>query len=258
MGDHSNHKIDSLYFILHRDSFVAKRTNLTKQPSKTNKQQQYKNSFDLFTTMLNFEHQTAMTVVTSATTLTSVKSRTTGPLRMRSVSNTKIVRFLMTPPIIIPADHQLHATTTTPSTSTWYTSSDLDQMRSDARAACRAMRESAQPCRQRGLEQRCCLMRQRKKYLANKWIVHCKLEGDALAAMAQKCTGWATRLAEQEGARDYVRAYKTTATDDADDTTGNVPTVMATTTNTSSRKRVNNNTEEENERNVRSRLILVE
>jgi hypothetical protein len=61
----------------------------------------------------------------------------------------------------------------------------------------------------RGLEARCCLERQRRKYLTNKCIVRAqsKVSGEQLALLAQRCTAWAAELAAREGARDYFRAY---------------------------------------------------
>jgi hypothetical protein len=61
----------------------------------------------------------------------------------------------------------------------------------------------------RGLEARCCLERQRRKYLTNKCIVKAQshLSPDQLALLSQKCTAWASELAAREGARDYFRAY---------------------------------------------------
>jgi hypothetical protein len=61
----------------------------------------------------------------------------------------------------------------------------------------------------RGLEARCCLERQRRKYLTNRCIVRAQkqLSGEQLAMLAQRCTSWAATLAAQEGARDYYRAY---------------------------------------------------
>jgi hypothetical protein len=70
----------------------------------------------------------------------------------------------------------------------------------------------------RGLEQRSCLERQRRRYLANKCIVRAqyKLTPDRLSALACKCTQWAAELATEEAARDFVRAY-VNMDDDVDD-----------------------------------------
>lgn len=62
----------------------------------------------------------------------------------------------------------------------------------------------------RGLEQRCCLERQRRKYLTNRCIVRAQkqLTPGQLAELARRCTLWASALAVEEGRRDYIRAYK--------------------------------------------------
>ncbi len=113
--------------------------------------------------------------------------------------------------------------------SIWYQQEELEQMRSEARELCRQMRILAEAATSlcdpdsprlptmakdpltRGLEQRSCLERQRRKFLANKFIVKAasKLESEPvkLAAIATRCTGWATDLAVEEAARDYFRAY---------------------------------------------------
>lgn len=68
----------------------------------------------------------------------------------------------------------------------------------------------------RGLESRCCLERQRRKYLTNKYIVkasqHPNLSAERLAALSTKCTQYASRLAVQEAHDDYLRAYPMTKT----------------------------------------------
>jgi hypothetical protein len=132
----------------------------------------------------------------------------------------------------------------------WYAASDLVGFRDEARKHCRALRQSlvavsndvedeyssdsssgssssssdssaaaAEPLtltslveddESHGLEARCCLERQRRKYLTNRCIVRAQkqLSGEQLAMLAQRCTSWAAILAAQEGARDYYRAYK--------------------------------------------------
>jgi hypothetical protein len=137
--------------------------------------------------------------------------------------------------------------------SIWYQASDLEDFRSEARDLCRQLRldcknsssknnaessssssaaaaapfEEAKVCSlardhaTRGLEQRACLERQRRKYLAIKCIVRAqaKLAGnpDRLALLSHKCTHWAAELAVEEAARDFVRAYHGTDVVDDDD-----------------------------------------
>lgn len=109
--------------------------------------------------------------------------------------------------------------------SMWYRPADLDQMRSEARELCRSMRAAdgavagAAPGRtvkmaadepSRGLESRCCLERQRRKFIASKCIVQAqhKLTPDRLAELAGRCTSWAAEVAAVEAERDYARAYQ--------------------------------------------------
>jgi hypothetical protein len=102
----------------------------------------------------------------------------------------------------------------------WYAAEDLDRFRSEVRDMCRKLRtdstEEKKACTlaldhlTRGLEQRTCLERQRRKYLSIKCIVRAqhKLEDSyQLACLAYKCTHWASELALEEAARDFVRAY---------------------------------------------------
>lgn len=101
----------------------------------------------------------------------------------------------------------------------WYQPNDLEVFRNEARDMCRQMRETtvttekqvqmARDCSSRGLEQRSCLERQRRRYLANRCIVRAsrKFSHDKLAILATNCTSWAAALAKEEGSRDYVRAY---------------------------------------------------
>merc|ERR1712179_746299 len=66
------------------------------------------------------------------------------------------------------------------------------------------------------VESRACLERQRRKLLATKCIVRaaqqCQLRGDRLAALAYKCTRWASILAQEEATRDFQRAYPAATT----------------------------------------------
>jgi len=104
-------------------------------------------------------------------------------------------------------------------TSVWYGQHDLDTFRTEARALCREMRDEVATTNKivrlavdgpsRGLEQRCCLERQRRKYLSTRCIVQaqCKLPAEKLAALSQRCTAWAADVAAEEASRDFVRAY---------------------------------------------------
>jgi hypothetical protein len=66
----------------------------------------------------------------------------------------------------------------------------------------------------RGLEHKTCSERQRRKCLANRFILKAskKLKHDPvkLASVAHKCTRWATELAIEEAARDYYCAWRAT------------------------------------------------
>jgi hypothetical protein len=106
----------------------------------------------------------------------------------------------------------------------WYTMEDLLSFRNEARETCRQMRlletvdaidtikapMMARDSLTRGLEQRTCSERQRRKYLTTRLIVKAakKLSNDPekLAALASKCTAWASTLAVEEAARDHARA----------------------------------------------------
>lgn len=109
----------------------------------------------------------------------------------------------------------------------WYRSEDLEVFRNEARDLCRQMRliddsthcsvcpkaprlpSLARDSLTRGLEQRSCPERQRRKYVTTRFIlkVASKLRDDPhkLAAVAHKCSAWATVLAIEEGARDLYR-----------------------------------------------------
>ena len=122
--------------------------------------------------------------------------------------------------------------------SQWYEAEDLGNFREEARTICRQLRLttrthsyradtaslSSSPEEQsqsslcsmavntqtRGLESRMCLERQRRKYLTTKAVVRAqsKLNPERLAALSMRCTRWAALLAREEGARDYIRAYR--------------------------------------------------
>ena len=63
----------------------------------------------------------------------------------------------------------------------------------------------------RGLEQRVCFERQRRRYLGNRGIVaaHKSMQysPDRLALLASKCNRWASKIAVAEAALDFVQAY---------------------------------------------------
>jgi hypothetical protein len=150
----------------------------------------------------------------------------------------RAVRFSPTDPELISAPSPLDAVIEQNENSDawksdlWFSVADLTQMRGVARDMCRQMRAnysqvSAQtsttlPNKQpqkcvdsdsRGLEQRSCMERQRRKYVAMRFILSAsqKLRQDdgeeRLAAVAVRCNSWATELAIEEAARDFGRAY---------------------------------------------------
>ena len=112
----------------------------------------------------------------------------------------------------------------------WYQVTDLTLFRDEARQLCRDMRrqDEQEPTydkkllclsrhdeQTRGLEQRSCLERQRRKYLTSRFILKAFQEGKSpqkLAAISQRITAWAAELAVQEAKRDYVRAYQQKST----------------------------------------------
>ena len=65
----------------------------------------------------------------------------------------------------------------------------------------------------RGLEQRACVERQRRRLIGTRYIVKAqdKLKGDELALLAQRCTKWAIDLARAEAEHDYWEAYTTSS-----------------------------------------------
>ena len=100
----------------------------------------------------------------------------------------------------------------------WYSPKELASLRLEAYSACRRMmnddkkREEcllAQSIDTRGLEQRVCPERRRKRNLNIKSVLLAQQDLDAhmLACLAFKCTSWASELAMLEAARDYNRAY---------------------------------------------------
>ena len=125
--------------------------------------------------------------------------------------------------------------------TTWYRVEELEKFRSEARDMCREMKyhdelvhyadqgnssdsESSSSSSShrvpslarcsltRGLEQRTCIERQRRKYLSNRFLLKVapKLYRDdpiKLAELARKCNAWATDLALEEASRDFTRVY---------------------------------------------------
>lgn len=104
----------------------------------------------------------------------------------------------------------------------WYLQDELTMFRAQARDMCRHMRNfthislctlswdnNENKCDTRGLEQRSCLERQRRKFITNKFILKAsqELSADRLADLASKVTAWAVELAAQEAVRDFYRAY---------------------------------------------------
>ena len=72
----------------------------------------------------------------------------------------------------------------------------------------------------RGLEQRVCLERQRRRYLGNRGIIaaHKSMQysPDRLARLASKCNRWASRIAVAEAAHDFFQAYDNDEKRDSD------------------------------------------
>jgi hypothetical protein len=110
----------------------------------------------------------------------------------------------------------------------WYGQKDVAEFHGEARNLCRMMRACnvatkteerghanapllAKDTLTRGLEQRMCRERQRRKLLATRIIVRAandkmRNDPDQLAELAQRCNAWATALAIQEAERDHFRA----------------------------------------------------
>ncbi len=92
----------------------------------------------------------------------------------------------------------------------WYQPADLAGFREEARSLCRRC-PSLPHGSMRGLEQRLCPERKRRKYVSNRCIVHASKkivwDADRLAALCRKINEWSTELAVIEGARDFDRAW---------------------------------------------------
>lgn len=167
---------------------------------------------------------------------------------------------------VIPLSSPLDHLSTQEQGALWYHVTDLDHFRTEVRDLCRKMRVSSEPVMSscvgtstyslgahfhtRGLEQRACLERQRRKYLAARCILRAqsKVEsGEHLADIAHKCTAWATVLAREEAARDVIRAYgpEIISIDDTDGATtpiksSSTATTISTQMNSTSNSKINN------------------
>jgi hypothetical protein len=109
----------------------------------------------------------------------------------------------------------------------WYNRDEIAAFRETSRAESRRLREQYQdtfdhesdaPCpmlvtvnddEMRGLEQRACPERQRRKYITRRVIFKASQHdhGERLGRIAAKCTGWATQLALVQGEHDFERAH---------------------------------------------------
>ena len=106
----------------------------------------------------------------------------------------------------------------------WYQMQDIAVFRDEARLVCREMRRQDEQdptynprllClsrheESRGLEQRTCEERQRRRILARRYIVQAAPKAQSpeqLAALSQRITAWATKLAVTEAQRDFLLAY---------------------------------------------------
>jgi hypothetical protein len=115
----------------------------------------------------------------------------------------------------------------------WYHRDQIAAFRETARAESRLLREQYHanvqessniesehaPCpmlatvhddEMRGLEQRACPERQRRKYITLRVIYKASQHdhGERLGRIAQKCSAWATQLALLQGAYDFERAHQ--------------------------------------------------
>jgi hypothetical protein len=136
--------------------------------------------------------------------------------------------------------------------ATWYRMEELEKFRNDAREICREMKYNdallcftadttnsghqsdsdssttsnpsqripslARNSSTRGLEQRTCTERQRRKYLSTRFILKVAPQlyqhnPNKLAELSLKCNAWATDLAIEEGIRDFRRVSDDCMTD---------------------------------------------
>ena len=166
---------------------------------------------------------------------------------MKTRHHSHCVRF--SEPSVIHSKSPLELLQTTKErNSLWYSTTEILTFRQETRHTCRLLRKrlrrlklakcEADPVRinesfrvelsqcwhdqpslslcpqTRGLEARYCLERQRRKYLASKFILtaasilhHTSEDADKLAEVAKRCNAWATILAIKEASRDYIIAY---------------------------------------------------
>lgn len=101
----------------------------------------------------------------------------------------------------------------------WYPPSELEQFKTEARILCRHLREQQQSKESnpqehvhipRGLEQRVCGQRQRRRYLALCCVLKAQQKcrcSDFIGRVAHKCTQWATDIAHLEGQHDFCDVY---------------------------------------------------
>ena len=108
----------------------------------------------------------------------------------------------------------------------WYTPTDIDAMRTEARDLCRYLRVHPQACPEehtRGLELRISLERQCRKQLTVQGVVEAQRRSTDpafLACLAQRCSLVPKEMALAQAQKDYCNVYS-----------ANAPTQQATTTN---------------------------
>jgi len=99
----------------------------------------------------------------------------------------------------------------------WYSPSDIEGMRSEARDLCRFLRVNPEACPEehtRGLELRISLERQCRKQMMVQGVVEAQRSCDdpcSLASLAQRCSIVPRDLALAQGQRDYSTAYSVPA-----------------------------------------------
>ena len=168
--------------------------------------------------------------------------------RVRAVHFAEYVTFVSSPSPLDRLNNNNNDDTITSYADLWYQASDMTLFRDEARLLCREMRRqdeleptynpkllrlssscstttssrssssssssdettATSTANTRGFEQRSCLERQRRKYLASRFILKAAQQGacpQRLARMSQRLTAWALELAQEEARRDYARAY---------------------------------------------------
>ncbi|CAB9519003.1 expressed unknown protein [Seminavis robusta] len=114
----------------------------------------------------------------------------------------------------------------------WYSQSDIETMRTEARDLCRFVRVNplAYPAEHtRGLELRISLERQCRKQMTVQGVVEAQrrcADPDALACLAQRCSMVPKEMALAQAQRDYCTAYSSSSS-----SSNNNPTVSADNTN---------------------------